>query len=63
MFATDDTFVSVQTVYNLFPFSVIEFCEVNKFKPWTICAIEIRDSFFLATCATFLRIMTLYFTM
>ena len=37
MCATDDSFVSVQTVYfnNLFPFSVIEFCEVVMFKPWT----------------------------
>ena len=35
-------------LFNLFPFSVIEFCEVNMFKPWTICVIEIRDSFFFS---------------
>ena len=33
---------------NLFPFSAIEFCEVSMFKPWTICVIEIRGSFFLS---------------
>ena len=30
-------------LFNLFPFSAIEFCEVVVF---TICVIEIRDSFF-----------------
>ena len=30
-------------LFNLFSFSVIEFCEVVMFKPWTQCVIEIRD--------------------
>ena len=33
-------------LFNLFPFSVIEFFKVVMFKPWTQCVIEIRDSFF-----------------
>ena len=33
-------------MFNRIPLSVIEFCEVNMFKPWTICVIEIWDSFF-----------------
>ena len=32
-------------LFNLFPFSAIEFCEVVVF---TICVIEIRDSFFFS---------------
>ena len=51
-------------LFNLFPFSVIDFCEVVMFKPWTQCVIEVRDSFFfLTTCVTSFRIMTPYFTM
>ena len=44
MCATDDSFVSVQTVYfnNLFPFPVIEFCSNLRHN---MCD-EIRDSFF-----------------
>ena len=43
-------------LFNLFPFSVIECCEVVM--------IKIRDSFFfVTTCATSFRIMTPYFTM
>ena len=33
-------------LFNLFPFSVIEFFKVVMFKPWTQCVIEIRESFF-----------------
>ena len=51
-------------LFNLFPFSVIEFFKVVMFKPWAQCVIEIRESFFfLATCAISFRMMTLYFTM
>ena len=51
-------------LFNLFPFSVIEFCEVVMFKPWTQYVWSKSGIlFFLATCATSSRIMTLYFTM
>ena len=53
-------------LFNLFPFSVIEFCEVVMFKPWTQYVWSksgILFFFFLTTCATSFRIMTLYFTM
>ena len=48
MCATDDSFVSVQTVYfnNLFPFSVIEFCEKLCSNLRHNMCDEIRDSFF-----------------
>ena len=35
MLATDDSFLSVQTVYPTPVFRVIEFREVVTFKPWT----------------------------
>ena len=49
---------------NLFPFSVIDFCEVVMLKPWTqyVWSKSGILFFFLATCATFFRIMTPYFT-
>ena len=51
-------------LFNLFPFYVIEFCEVDIFKPWTQYAWSKSGIlFFLATCATSFRIMTPYFTM
>ena len=54
MFATDDSFVSVQTVY---PIPLL-------LKNLGQCVIEIGDSFFfLATWASSFMIMTLYFTM
>ena len=50
-------------LFNLFPFSVIEFCEVVMLKPWTQY-VRSRSGilFFLTTCATSFRIMTAYFT-
>ena len=52
-------------LFNLFPFSVIEFCEVVMFKPWTqyVWSKSGILFFFLTTCATSFRIMTPYFTM
>ena len=48
---------------NLFPISVIESCEVVIFKPWAQYVWSKSGIlFFLATCATSFRIMTLYFT-
>ena len=51
-------------LFNLFPFSVIEFCEVVMFKPWKQYVWSKSGSlfFFLATCATSFRIMPPYFT-
>ena len=51
---------------NLFPFSVIEFCEVVVFKPWTQYLWSKSGTlffFFHATCATSFRIMAPCFTM
>ena len=52
-------------LFNLFPFSVIEFCEVVMFKPWTQYVWSKWGTlfFFLSTCATSFRIMTPCFTM
>ena len=52
-------------LFNLFPFSAIEFCEVVMFKPWTqyVWSKSGILFFFLTTCATSFRIMTPYFTM
>ena len=60
MCATDDSYQ--YKLFNLFPFSEIEFCYVQTLDK--ICVIKIRDSFFfLATCATSFRIMTPCFKM
>ena len=46
-------------LFNLFPFSVIEFCEVVVFKTWTQYVWSKSGIlFFLTTCATSFRIMT-----
>ena len=52
-------------LFNLFPFSAIEFCEVVMFKTWTqyVWSKSRILFFFLTTCATSFRIMTPYFTM
>ena len=51
-------------LFNLFPFCVIEFCEVVIFKPWTQYVWSKSGiPFFLARCTTSFRIMTPYFTM
>ena len=51
-------------LFNLFPFSVIEFCDVNMFISLdNMCDRNQGFFFFLATCAISFRIITLYFTM
>ena len=51
-------------LFNLLPFSVIKFCHVNMFITLdNMCDRNQGFFFFLATCATSFRIMTLYFTM
>ena len=51
-------------LFNLFPLTVIEFCEVVMLKPWTqyVWSKSGILFFFVTTCATFFRIMTSYFT-
>ena len=63
MCATDDGFVSLQTVYTIPVFFNIEFCEVVMFKPWIQYVIEnCYFFFFLATRVSSFRITTPYLT-
>ena len=57
--------IALYKLFNRFPFSVIEFCEVVMFKPWTqyVWSKSGILFFFLTTCATSFRIMTPFFTM